>query len=299
VVIGLVALVVAALVIVGLALVARQRNSDEVHSVEGYRSTLHTLEEVRTRTSSVRVLPRSGQTEPDGQAGVPPSGDAALEAPVVSGSIAGGHGSGDPGAPFETLNYPRESARHQRRAMASMNHGPRRIAGPIVVGVVVLMLVAGLVAVGARTHRTPSRHGTSTTGTPATHHSGQSAPSGTEHHGAKAHPTTTTAPASYTATTSSATGATYVPPAPSYVLRVTAATGPCWVEVTEHSSGAVVLAQTLPTGSAQSVHLSGSASLSLGAPGAVTVALDGTPVVMPTGYSTPFTMTFVPPAAGA
>jgi hypothetical protein len=90
-----------------------------------------------------------------------------------------------------------------------------------------------------------------------------------------------------------------VPPSSSYVVRVAATSGPCWVQVTSMPAGTVTLSQTLAAGSAQSVNLEGANSLELGAPTSATVTLDGTPVVLPTGHSTPFTLTFTPPPAGA
>jgi hypothetical protein len=307
---GVVAVVVVVLIVAGITLSVRRRGGDEVHSVEGYRSTLHTLEEVRTRSSAVRVLPRAGE-----EAGGAPAGTVAAagagEGAAGTGGPPAADGEGAVTTPFgefqppagqlaEGSRYLRDTPRQRRRAMASMNHGPRRLAAPIVAGVVVLGAVAALAVVGARTHKpgsggsTSANHATSTTAP----HGGTSPAS--QHHGTthRTHATTTTAPTSFTPQTSAAGAVTYVPPAPSFVLQISTPNGPCWVHVTTQPAGTVVFSQTLPAGSSQQLSLTGANTVELGAPGATSITLDGTPVVLPANYNIPLTLTFAPAPAG-
>jgi hypothetical protein len=108
-------------------------------------------------------------------------------------------------------------------------------------------------------------------------------------------------PAHYLPTQSTGSSATYVPSSASYTLDVTAATGACWVEVQEQTnSGATpvtTFGRTLNAGESQSFTLTGIATIQLGAPAQVTMTLDGAPLVLPTGFLTPFTLTLQPSAA--
>jgi hypothetical protein len=304
---SLVAVVVVVLVVAGITVMIRRRSGDEVHSVEGYRSTLHTLEEVRTRSSAVRVLPRtgdgseSGVAAPDAAAGgEPPPGSASSAAGAAAGYRFGEDEVGAGAA--EPSRFIRDTPRQRRRALNSMNHGPRRFAAPVIAGVLVLGAVAALAVVGAHTHRRPSGSTTTTHvgHTAAARHSGTTTAAAGRHAAGqhKASTTTTTKPPSYTAVSSTSTSATYVPPAPSYVLHIAASIGPCWVQVANTETGNVELSQTLSAGDAQPVSVRGTTTVELGAPGNVTIELDGTPVVLPSGYGTPFTLTFAPPPSG-
>ena len=71
-----------------------------------------------------------------------------------------------------------------------------------------------------------------------------------------------------------------------------AATGLCWVDATEASTGAVLWTGTLQTGQSRAIAATGSLVLRLGAANDVNVTLNGEPVVLPTGFRSPFDMRF-------
>ena len=194
--------------------------------------------------------------------------------------------------------------------MSAMNHRPRRLGAPILVAAVVIALLVVVVVIGARAqHHHPGATATTTAGhgktTSTTGHTGTTTTAGhctttTAGHSRTTTTTapkaTTTVPTSFVAATSTPTSATYVPPAPSYTLTLTATTGACWVTV-KSSTGSTVFSQTLASGQTQSVPLTGAGTIDLGAPSALTVTLDRKPVVLPNGYQTPFLMTFQPAGA--
>jgi hypothetical protein len=283
-----VVIVVVLALVVGVAWLVRRRGGDETHSVEGYRSTLDTLGGMRARTSTVRVL---GQSEEADEPPRPPARNLVFEDPASTPPALGRRG--------------------QDRAMSAMNHRPRRLGAPILVAAVVIALLVVVVVIGARAqHHHSNATATTTTGhaktTSTTGHTGTTTTAGhgtttTAGHGRTTtttapKATTTTVPTSFVAATSTPTSATYVPPAPTYTLTLTATTGACWVTV-KSSTGSTVFSQTLASGQTQSVPLTGAGTIDLGAPSALTVTLDRKPVVLPNGYQTPFLMTFQPAGA--
>jgi redox-sensitive bicupin YhaK (pirin superfamily) len=106
--------------------------------------------------------------------------------------------------------------------------------------------------------------------------------------------TTTTVPTSFHAVSSTATTATYNPPTASYSLVLTAASGDCWVSVTSGSTAAT--SKTLLQGQALPIAGNGTTTVTLGAPGAVSITLDHEPLVLPSTYQSPFVLTLVPTA---
>jgi len=148
--------VAAGVVVVVVALLTwlvRRRSSDEVHSVDGYRQTLNTLQGIRSRSGSgtVRVI---GGTPAPGETPAAPTGTKGPDA-------AGGGASKSPGRDLVFENDPNavappvgssRSQRCQERAISAMNRRPRRLAGPVVVVVVVLALLAAVLVIGARSH---------------------------------------------------------------------------------------------------------------------------------------------------
>jgi hypothetical protein len=62
------------------------------------------------------------------------------------------------------------------------------------------------------------------------------------------------------------------------------------------SSGTSVFSGTLLSGQTKALSVTGAATVIIGAPSAVAITLDHEPVVLPTGYGTPFTMTLQPAA---
>jgi hypothetical protein len=319
-------MIVVAVVLVVVVLVAvaawavYRRGTDETHSVEGYRQTLDTLQGIRSRSPSGSVRVLGDPTGADDRAGAPAAGGFGVGKPSGSPpatepsalvfedpSLAGGGGS----------LQSRANRRTQDRAMSAMNHRPHRLGAPILVAVVVLAVLVAVVVVGARTkppnHKTTvtttthpaGRSTTRTTGAPAGSGRGGSnttvtTGSGTgdkssKSDGRKTAVSTTTVPLSFTAVTSTATTATYTPPTASYTVTFTTTTGDCWVNVSS-ATGSTLLSQTFTPGESKSMTATGKTTVILGAPSAVSITLDHEPVVLPTGYQTPFTITLLPAA---
>ncbi len=92
-------------------------------------------------------------------------------------------------------------------------------------------------------------------------------------------------------TSSTAVTADYSAPATGYTVGLQA-TGPCWVEATTTASGALVWTGTLAPGQTRSIAATGSLLLRLGASDDVSVSLNGETVAFPTGFQSPFDMTF-------
>jgi hypothetical protein len=99
-------------------------------------------------------------------------------------------------------------------------------------------------------------------------------------------PSVDLAPASPTAYS-----ATYAAPSSSYTV-VVGASAQCWVMATQGAAGKVVWTGTVPAGGSQTLAVSGTLVVELGAPGDASVTLDGKPVQLPTGFRSPFDLTF-------
>lgn len=318
--------IVVAVVVALVAWALRRRGSDEVHSVDGYRHTLDTLQDIRSRSGSgtVRVLGGGARTEAVDR-GAPPGGapaaggrPAAPGAPVAGTGVAGHEPGSAPARRSEPTRglvfddhaagdvpmAPQRTARHgQDRAISAMNHRPRRLGVPVLVGAVVLALLGLVVWIGAQSqhHNTPPA-GSRSRSTSTTTSRGASAGGG---NGGTGHGTTTTTapksttttsttlPKTYTPVTSTATTASYTPPSGTYTLTMAATTGNCWITATT-AGGTSLLSQTLPAGQSKSVPTSGQVTIVVGAPSVVQVSIDHRPVVLPTGYQTPFTITLSP-----
>ncbi|MHB1777234.1 MAG: DUF4115 domain-containing protein [Acidimicrobiales bacterium] len=323
------AVVVAAVAVVAIGLVARRRAGTEVGSVEGYRHTLSTLEGIRSRAdqSGVRIgegppaegrstgpladrLSVDGGTEGGGRRDQTVGGPGRL---VFDDALSSGRSHGDRGARRPAAGPVQLTPRGQHRALSAMNHGPRRVAGPVLVALIVLGLVGVVVEIGLhQRHPKPAAaHGRTTasaghtTGTvrsrgaggartsrTGTHTSGRTAGTGTHH---RRTPTTTTptTPTSFAAANVTANGATYAVPAGSYSLSLATTNGPCWILVTD-SAGSTVFTETMPPGSRHRLTASGALQVELGAPGSISVEVDSRPLVLPNGYQSPFTMSVQP-----
>ena len=158
---------------------------------------------------------------------------------------------------------------------------PRRRAGsrvlPVVVAVVVLGVVVGVAVALAPSHHPPAGRRSDSRHTTTTH---------------TTHPQTTVAlPPQVRPTTSTAATASYGAPSTGYTVGLQA-TGPCWVEATETSTGKVAWTGTLVTGQTQSIAATGNLLLRLGAANDVNITLNGEAVLLPTGFQSPFNMTF-------
>jgi len=222
-----------------------------------------------------------------------------------AGSRAGNGNDNGSALAFGDLSQSAEAGRyppHRRdRAMSAMNRRPRRLAAPVLATAIVLAVLAAVIVVGARSQSNP-RHGHAAatsagqashargTGAPSTGHSGHSGAAAAS--GKSSHTTKPTVPTNFKPVSASATTATYAPPSPAYTLVFTTGTGDCWVQVT--TGGKVVLSSTMLAGQQQTVPANGTTTVELGAPAAMSITLDQEPVVMPSTYQTPFTLTFTP-----
>ncbi len=92
-------------------------------------------------------------------------------------------------------------------------------------------------------------------------------------------------------TAATAFSAHYAPPSSTYTVAIHAS-ALCWVMATDPTSGRVVWTGTIAAGASRSLPDSGALALELGAPTDADVTVDGIPVQLPTGYRSPFTMTF-------
>jgi uncharacterized membrane protein len=322
--VGVVVVVVVLAVVVGLVVVGgnRRRGTSEVHSVDHYRRTLHTLSDIHARpTPTVRVLGRDAETTPPPPAVAPPPPSS----PGSSRTRPGGaHQSGlrrGNGGATAPVGQPRPSgrplvfgdetdapsggssdrSRGRARAMSAMNHRPHRLAAPVAVIVVVVVVLALVVYLGGRHHTKPTSSGsasraTTTTRAAAAHGHG-STHTHTKGGGTTTAPTTTTttAPPTFSPIQASATTASYVVPAQHYTLVVTATSGACWVQTTT-VAGTSPYGETLQPGASHTITATGVMTVELGAPTAG-VTINGIPVVFPIGYQTPFYMTVTPAAA--
>lgn len=147
---------------------------------------------------------------------------------------------------------------------------------------VFLAVVVGVAVALAPSHRAPKAVGSTTTRPPRT-----TARSGHSHTSA------TTVPQIRPTSATSST-ADYGAPSTGYTVDLRA-TGLCWVDATAASTGNVVWTGTLQTGQSQSIPATGSLIVRLGAANDVTVTMNGEPVVLPSGFQSPFNMSFVTP----
>jgi Domain of unknown function (DUF4115) len=308
--------IVAIAVVLGVigAAVVRTRSRDEVHSVEHYHRSLHTLEEMRTH---------SPQRDQNGAHG---NGDATY--PVSTFRVSGSSTVRltEPGAPIvppapppvpttaEPLRFDDEGEDGEEpvpvgssfmtgsedRAMHGIDKRPRRLAAPAAALAVVLVLVVVLVVTGFHSN-TPAHHGqpgsgasTGSTTVTQPHHA-------TGAHHATTHPTvpTTIPPAVSPPAVTNAHAATYTVSASGYSLVVAATNGECWVQATNTSSGAVLFSGTLYPGQSHTLAVSGPLTVIAGAPGAFAATVDGSAVTLPAGFQAPFTLSFQASTGGA
>jgi hypothetical protein len=321
--------VVGAIVVVG-AVVARvswRRPADERHSIQSHQQTLETLRAMADRRA---VVPRDrapgsdtepGQaasargartrTGPD-QAGPVPAGPthgaparsvSARSGAVRSGAVRapatrppGTNGRQDlvfvdnaPASPTtQTDQSARASAMALSRTLPRSGRGhrrlpaPRRRAGSRIVSVVAAVVVLGIV-VGIALALAPSHHTT----TPPRRDSPPPKTSVPVSHSN----TTVPPPPEIRATADTSSTAAYSAPATPYTVALRA-TGLCWVEATQMSTGHVVWTGTLTAGEAQSIPATGSLFVRLGAADNVSVTLNGEQVQLPAGFQSPFDMSF-------
>ena len=155
----------------------------------------------------------------------------------------------------------------------------------IATAIVLVLLIIG-VLIGKSNH-SGSQPAASTTTTMAKH---QRATTTTT---VKTPPTTTPSNFQPQAGATSTT-ASYSAPNGRYVLVVTATGGGCWTVATAQPGNSQLFVGTVAAGSPQQIPVTGGAQISLGAPGNVTVTLNGKPVVFPSGFQTPLVLSFAP-----
>ena len=310
--IAVVAVVVVALVAVVAKLTWRP-SADEAHSVRSYQSALGTIEHLSERADrpSVRVIGSSGEPTAGtpsvhiqgapGERSVPPvpvrdSGEFPdPDAPIVFDDT---HPTDRSRRSAEASADGFRSERARRQALQSMNHRPRRWAVTTVV-VVALLGFGALAFVGSRRSGHPG-HASATTahGTTATTAHGTTVPhrgTTTTRPTSPPRTTPTTRPTQIVATTSTAGAATYPVDAATYKVTLSA-TGECWVDATNRTTGTTVFTGTMTAGSSQVLSTTGPMTVELGATTA-TMTLNGIPVVLPSPLQSPFTATFEPTAA--
>jgi hypothetical protein len=367
-VVGIIVAVMVALL--AAVLLTRRASHDDVHSVEGYHRSLHTLEVInahpavsgaeaesdsglhgrarpahaesslrRAGTATVRVTdaPPASDIAPPvtvPPVNVPPASvplvtlplppgadpnrpmtfDDATPAPVATppspGSTSLSASSSRPGSialPAPTgPPAPPEAGHHRDKAMSSINHRPRRLAAPAAaiggVGVlIVVLLVTGSHHVAPPRHHgstATTRHSDSKGGT----HSSSTSPGTkvTTTPSSVPPPTPTTQPPAVSPPQSStASSATYEVARTNFALVLSATSGACWVDATNSTTGTPYFVGTLEPGREQTFTANSPVTVVLGAPTALVASVDGTTVQLPSGYSTPFTMSFAaaPPAA--
>ena len=274
--------IVAAVVVLTLAavLLTRRRSHDDVHSVEGYHRSLHTLEHINAHPA---IPAQEDSANPE-------------SAVRVAGTPSVRVTAGVPPVAFDDIDHstgvqPPRPAAHRDKAMSSMNHRPRRLAAPALAVAAVIVLVIILLVTGAHKVAPPGHHHRPSTDSKAVAPPSRPSPS----------PTTPTTPAPAVSPPQSSTpsAATYEVSGSEFTLALSATTGACWVDATTAPSGSTLFTGTLQPGDRQTVAATGPVTLVVGAPTVLAVSVDGTPVALPPGFATPFTMHFVTAGAPA
>jgi hypothetical protein len=84
-----------------------------------------------------------------------------------------------------------------------------------------------------------------------------------------------------------------------FTLALSTTSGACWVDATNSTTGATLYTGTLEPGEHQSLSATAPVTLIIGAPTVLVATVDGDGVALPTGFATPFTMSFVTAGAPA
>jgi hypothetical protein len=297
-------IVVAVVVVVGVVvLLTRRVAHDDVHSVEGYHRSLHTLEGINAHPmisggderadqgarsaypeSAVRVASPSTARVAALPGSVPPVPIPPLADPATPMTFDDAEVAQPPPPPAPPRPVQRD------KAMISINHRPRRLAAPATAVAVVLVLVVVLLLTGS--HKVPPGAHSSDKNSGQSGHSGATAP---EPPKKKATTTTSTAPPPPVSSPQAATAqsATYDVAATTFTVTLTATSGACWVDATSSASDATLFSGTLAAGVQRSFSATGPVTLIVGAPTVLHATVDGDAVVLPPGFQTPFTMSFV------
>jgi hypothetical protein len=316
---GIVAAV--AVAVLATALLTRRAAHDDVHSVEGYHRSLHTLETINAHPTmayegsetdhrgelghpaqAVRIAgPSTVRLTDAGRPVVPPIPPPLLadpDVPLTFDAEAPAHDVDRPSrrhASSQTSAPPSAPPELRGKAMVSINRRPRRLAAPATAVAAVLILVVVLLLTG--THSPAPRHasGSGSTQGDATQGGTGSSPSPAPGKSKTQTKTTSTTqpPAVSAPVSSSAEAATYRVGPSTFSMTVAATSGACWVDATNSTTGATLFAGTLAAGERQSFNATSAVTVIVGAPAVFVASVDGVAVVMPSGFQTPFTMSFV------
>jgi len=283
----------------------RRRTRDEIHSIDHYRGALDTLQEMRGPAgSSVRILDEEeakSLRQPSPQT-VIRSSTRIVVPPMVGPPPAAEDGMAfaDDGSPADQTGDSSLPPTHHGHlghhshddpawAMARMSGRPpmknrELLAAGGAVAVILVLIVVGVLI--GRSSGGPTTHTTTTT--TVLHHTTTTKKQAT---------TTTTLPSTFAPQPgATATSATYLVPGDHYTVVVTATTGACWTIATS-GAGSQLFAGTISPGSPQQIQGTSGLQVSLGAPGSVTVQINGVPVTFPPAFSTPLVLTFQAPPA--
>lgn len=284
----LVAVLAVVLVLVVAVATARRRRGSEAHTVAGYRRTLDTLAGLSRAPGAKRLVGGRREGPPSAPDTPAEEGSGSPKSPGPGPDTSRRWAFDDVGSGSARVRSPGAgpTGRDIGRALRGASRGSRsRLAVVAATAVVAVVVVVVVLALGHH----PKANGAGATGS-------KSASTHGTHHGTTT--TTTTLPAREQPASSTANTATYVAPTSAYVLTLAATSGNCWMQVTD-ASGTTVFAQTVSAGTRHAVTVSGPVTVLLGAPTAAAVAVDHVPAVLPTGFRSPFTMTFTPSSAGA
>jgi hypothetical protein len=279
------------------ALLLRRRSHDDVHTIEGYHRVAHTLEVINEhphgspKTGAPVEVPKHAY--PESTVRLTDSATVRLTSPPPSAV--------PPVAPPETVErvgaitfddalapVPGEPAPERSDpAIGFMNHRPRRLLAPGLAVLAVLVLVVVLLVFGS--HRAPLRH-----------HAAATTSRTTTPHATTTTTTTTTAPSPAVSApqVTSPSDATYAVASSTFTLVVSATSSECWISVTG-PTGASVFSGVLAAGQQQTIPATGLVSVEIGAPSSFTATVNGAAVTLPSGYQTPLTLHFTPPASAA
>lgn len=189
----------------------------------------------------------------------------------------------------EATTPPRRPARDVRRLAPGRSETMRRAATAAAVVVVV-----GALAVGGYELATSHSRGTpgATSPTTATTAPAKKASAPPAHPRASS---TTTAPTRLEPSAQSGSLVTYKVPTSSYTLSLSAAAaGACWVGVQPAGSSKYLWMDTLAPGATTSYKATGAIVLRIGNPRVLSAAVDGVKVVLPTGRTIVYDVSFVP-----
>lgn len=330
----LIGLIILALIVVVTAWLLHRRGADESHSIEGYRHTLETLQEIGSRsargnraavdegsdlsvsTTGVAMNPATDVplsdrlsrpddnlhpgSRPQRPDDTPPGGIVFTDPSVVAFEHLqpddAGSASDEPGQPF---GHSRRSGRRRRDpALSAMNRGPARFGTVSVVGLAAVVIVVVVALVGVAT-KASSKHPASTA-TTLPNPTRSSSPTDSRSSGSRDHVRRRSSTTTSTTAPPSFTPTTSTPTSATYVppslnYTLTLTTTTGPCWVSvSTSSGASLLSATLAPGQKKSLPVNGMITVILGAPSAVLVSLDSEPVILPVGFKTPFTMTLQP-----